>query len=293
MKNKKILTMIFLILIISLTISLTLGKYVYNSVWNYYLTSRNFYFESDLLNINGRDNSFLKWNGENIYFSLKNNSNDKLVSDYNITYKVTCSVLGDESEYVECLLNNSNQSIYNGTLTSVSYCLGDTEEEKKLNKTDCELNEYEWYNEPIKKDIFFNFKLTDDTKQIDEVSVKVVAESISPYHKSLTGIFNINKVEESLTEYNIEYEKFNDYDELYIINNSNEKKCFSIEFDSNDYLIDTNNNSIIKQEFDESGRVNKVLVELENESSLNYNFYKLNLEKEYSIDDFSIAEKDC
>ena len=76
MKKRKILIVIFLFLMISITISLTLGKYVYNSVWNYYLTSRNFYFESDLLSIDTRNNSFLKWNGEDLYFKLINHSNE-------------------------------------------------------------------------------------------------------------------------------------------------------------------------------------------------------------------------
>lgn len=293
MKKKKILIVIFLFFMVSLTISLTLGKYVYNSVWNYYLTSRNFYFDSDLLSVNSRNNSFLKWNGENIHFSLKNSSNDKLVSDYNISYKITCSVLGDESEYVECLLNDSNKATYNGTLTSVSYCLSNNEEDKELNKADCEIKGYEWINEPIKKDNYFNLKLIDDTKEIDEVSVKIVAESTSPYHKTLTGIFNLNKVDKFESEYNVEFENLNDYIQLLIINRSNEKKCFSISFDSNDYLIDLDNNSIIEKELNESEIVNKITVEVSNESSIKYDFYKINSIIENSINDFSIIEKEC
>lgn len=293
MKKNKILIVIFLIFIVSLTISLTLGKYVYNSVWNYYLKSRNFYFESDLLSINEKNNSLLKWNGENIYFNIKNNSNDKLVSDYDISYKITCSVIGDESQYIECLLNDTDKATYNGTLTNISYCLADTEEDKKLNKAECELKGYVWYDEPVKKDNFFNLKLTNKTKQIDEVSVKIVVESISPYHKTLTGIFNLNKVEELETEYNVEYESLNDYDELIIINKTSEKKCFSIDFNSNDYLIDADNDSIKEVDYDELGKIKKIVVEIENNSSLNYNFYKLNLEKEYSINDFSIKKIEC
>ena len=292
MKKKKILIVIFLLFMVSLTISLTLGKYVYNSVWNYYLTSRNFYFDSDLLSVNSRNNSFLKWNGENIYFSLKNSSNDKLVSDYDISYKITCSVLGDESEYIECLLNDLDKATYNGTLTSVSYCLSNNEEDKELNKADCEIKGYEWINEPIKKDNYFNLKLIDDTKEIDEVSVKIVAESTSPYHKTLTGIFNLNKVDKFESEYNVEFENLNDYVQLLIINRSNEKKCFSISFDSNDYLIDLDNNSIIEKELNESEIVNKITVEVSNESSIKYDFYKINSIIENSINDFSIIEKE-
>ena len=293
MKKKKILIVIFLFLMISITISLTLGKYVYNSVWNYYLTSRNFYFESDLLSIDTRNNSFLKWNGEDLYFKLKNNSNEKMVSDYDISYKITCSVLGDESEYIDCLLNGTNESIYYGILTNSSYCLADNEEDKKLNKAECEIKGYEWIIEPIKKDNYFNLKLTDNTKEIDEVSVKIVAESTSPYHKTLTGIFNLNKIDDFELEYNVEIENLNDYTELLITNKSSEKKCFLITFNSDDYLIDLDNNSIKSSEADELEKVNKIFVEVENKNYTKFDFYKLNLTKESSIQDFFVSEKEC
>lgn len=293
MKKNKILIVILLFFMLSLTISLTLGKYVYNSVWNYYLTSRNFYFESDLLSIDSRNNSFLKWNGENISFTLKNSSNDKLVSDYDISYQISCSVLGDESDYIECILNDTDKSKTTGTLTSVSSCLADNEEDKKLKKTECELKGYEWVNEPIKKDNYFNLKLKDDTKEIDEVSVKIVAESISPYHKTLLGVFNLNKVEKLELEHSIEYENSNDYSQISIINKTEEKKCFSITFDSNDYLIDIDNNSIKEKELDELEKVNKITIEVNKNSSSKYDFYKITSEKEHSINDFYIIEKEC
>lgn len=292
MKKNKLLTVMLLILILILTTSLTLGKYVYNSVWNYYLSSRKFYFESDLLKINNRNNSLLKWSGEDIHFELRNNSNDKMVSDYDISYKITCSVLGNASEYTKCILNGTDSETYNGVLSDVSYCSAETEEEKKLNKTDCELKGFVWIDEPIKKDIYFNLKLTDTTKEIDEVSVKITAESTSPYHKTLTGIFNLNKVEKLESEYEIDYESFFDYDEITILNKANYNKCFLIEF-SDEYLLDTENASIKEKQANAEGKVNKIKIEIPSESNLSYDFYKLNQEKQYSIDDFSISEKDC
>lgn len=291
--NNKLMITISLLSIIVITVSLTLGKYIYNSVWNYYLTSRNFFFESDLLDMNTRNNSMLTWNGADVYFDLKNSSNDELVSEYNISYKVTCTVLGDEADYVKCVLNGTDLSTYQGTLSSVSYCLADSNEEKSLPKTECELNGYEWYNEPIKKYNYFNLQLTDNKKVIDEVSVKIVAESTSPYHKTLTGVFNLNRVEDLVSEYSFEYQSFSDYDELTIINKISVNKCFSIGFNSEDYSLDTEDNSITEKSYDSENKINNISVEIPKESSLHYDFYKLNNEKEYSIDNFTIEEKEC
>ena len=56
--KKIIFVLVFLAVFVTAT-SLTFGKYIYNSAWNYYLTSKGFYFKSDLLDINSRTNSIL------------------------------------------------------------------------------------------------------------------------------------------------------------------------------------------------------------------------------------------
>ena len=75
MKSKKIFTIFVILIIMFATISLTLGKYIYNSVWDYYLSSKAFYFESDLLDINTKNNSLLKWDGSDINFKINNSQN--------------------------------------------------------------------------------------------------------------------------------------------------------------------------------------------------------------------------
>ena len=291
MKKRKIMTIFIIISVLFGTISMTLGKYIYNSVWSYYLTSREFYFESDMLDINTKKNSMLKWDGEDIKFKLKNGKNDELISEYDITYKIVCEVLGEESDYIDCDLNNTNKNVYDGTLSTESYCVNsiDSVDVSALEKTECEINGYVWHNEVTTKLNFFNLKLTDDSKNIDEVSIKITVESLSPYKKELIGIFNLNKLEEPETDLLIEYQGYDEYDELILTNLSDQKKCVEINFLSDNYVVDIDD-TIIDYSLEET---NKIILEIPKEDSIIKDFYKTNFEKKYSIEDFVIVEKDC
>lgn len=294
-KKKKVVIIIILFLIFISIITLTLGKYTYNSVWNYYLSSKGFYFESDLLNINTKKNSILKWDGNNIYFTLKNGLNNKLITEDDISYKITCEVLGEESKYVDCILNNTSSNVSNGILSSNAVCINkvDDTDVSTLTKTACEVNGYTWLHEVTTLNNYFNLNLTDSTKEIDEVSVKLTVDSTSPYKKTLIGIFNLNKVYSDETNIKTNYQSFNEYDELTIINSSSEEKCFSITFDSNDYIFDLAEYSKIDYNVDSNEKVNQILIRANQNSSLIYNFYRINNEKIYSINDFDIEEKEC
>ena len=291
--KKKAVIFIIILCIITITATMTSAKYVYNSVWNYYLKSKGFYFESDLLTIDTKKNSLLKWDGSDIYFSLINSINPKLISDYDISYKISCDVLGEESNYVGCVLNGTESSNFNGNLSNKEYCYNDkdTEDVTLLDKIECELNGYVWKHEVTSKNNYFNLFLKDETKNIDEVSVQITVESMYPYHKTLKGIFNLNKIDEFDTNFEVDYQSFNEYDDVIIINKTTSDKCFSIEFNSKDYLFDINNHSVLSYDFNETN--NTINIKIEEQKSTNYKFYKINSKKQYSIDDFVIEEKDC
>lgn len=294
-RRKKTIVIIILLFTIIVATAITSGKYIYNSVWNYYLKSKGFYFESDLLELNTKKNSLLKWDGSNIYFIMKNSLNSELISEYSISYKLTCTVLGEEADYIDCIINGTNSSVYNGNLSNNAICINniDTEDVSQLTKSECELNGYTWYEEITSKKHYFNLELKDENKIIDEVSVKVTAESTSPYHKTLTGIFNINKVDAENKELLTNYQSFSEYDELSIVNTTSEDKCVSISFDSSNYLLDLDDSSIIESSTDSNDKVNKIKVKIGKSNSAIYTFYKTNSEKQYSINDFVVEEKEC
>lgn len=294
-RSKRIIITIVIILIFMATATLTLGKYIYNNAWNYYLSSKGFYFESDLLDINTKKNSLLKWDGSNINFLVKNSQNNKLISEYDISYKITCEVLGEESDYIKCNLNDTNTSVFSGTLATTSKCVNDIDnvDVTLFSKAECEVNGYMWNEEVISKSNYFNLELSDPTKSIDEVSVKITAESLTPYHQTLTGIFNINRVDSADLEFTTSYLGYEEYDEISITNTTTSEKCVSIGFDSSKYFIDLNDYQTLEYLVDSNNKINEIKIKLNKESSKSYKFYKADSNKIYSINDFLVEEKEC
>lgn len=292
-KNKLILITIVFCATIIFIVAMTSAKYAYNSVWNYYLRSRGFYFKSDALEVGNKKNSVLTWNGSDIFFTLSNNENDSLVSEYDISYDISCEILGYEKEYLDCVLNGSGKSSATGVLSSVSKCVDNKEftDVKSLTKSECELSGYNWVNEISVKENYFNVVLKDATKNIDEVSVQVVAETTSPYKKVLKGIFNLNLVENE-TVFSLDFQNYSDYDELTIINKTSEDRCFFVAFDAQKYIVNEYD-SIISYDSADSDKINKIKVEVDKINSTAIKFYKIKEEIEYSVEDFIIEENEC
>jgi hypothetical protein len=294
-RSKRIIIILVVILIFVATATLTLGKYAYNNAWNYYLSSKGFYFESDFLDINTKKNSLLKWDGSNINFEIKNSQNDKLISEYDISYKITCEVLGEESNYIKCNLNGTNTSVFSGALATTSKCVNskDDIDVDTFSKAECEVGGYTWNEEVISKSNYFNLELSDPTKSIDEVSVKITAESLMPYHQTLTGIFNINKVDGVDLEIVTSYQEYQEYNEMSVTNTTTNDKCVTINFDSSKYSIDLNDSSILEYSVDTNEKINLIKMKINKESSGTYKFYKIINDEIYSINDFSVEEKEC
>lgn len=292
-KNRKKLIFLLLLVVTVLTVTLTYSKYIYNNVWNYYLKSKEFYFSSNLLSYDGKKNTNLNWDGNSISFNLKNYMNSESITDYDITYKVSCSVEGDAKEYSKCIINDSDSSTYNGVLTSNKKCInttGDGVNVSSYNKTDCSINGYTWKVETTNKDLSFNVILTDDTKSLEDVSVKLEAESLSPYKQKIVGYFELHKsiqIEEKLL---YEYNNYTNYDEIMISNASDSKKCLSIKWVSDIFRIDSKIEEFIDYEVD-NNYINEIKISVDKNKKLK--FYKLNLENNYSLSDFTINETKC
>lgn len=296
MKNKKkiiLLTIVFCAIIV-ITVSLTFSKYIYNSVWGYYLQSRGFYFSSSDLDVNNKKNSILTWDGSDVRFEIKNSENDSLVSEYDISYNVSCEILDEEKEYLSCNLNNTGQSTYSGNLSSTSKCIDyNTEKDvSNLIKSECELSGYTWKKEITTKEIYFNIDLTDETKSIDEVSVQVTVESTYPYKKALKGVFNLNLFEEE-KGYELYYQDFDEYNEITILNKTNADSCFNISFSNAKNLYNNISNDSAEILTSENNVINKIKVKTTKEASSTFKFYKIKPEEIYSIEDFTIEEVEC
>lgn len=296
MKNKKKIVLLIIVFcsILIISASLTFSKYVYNSVWGYYLQSRDFYFSSNSLDVKNKKNSILTWDGSDIKLELTNSENASLVSEYDISYTVSCEVLDKEKEYLSCNLNNTGQSTYSGKLTGTSKCI-DLKGEKDVSgliKSDCELSGYTWKKEITTKELNFNVDLEDETKAIDEVSVQIVVESTYPYKKILKGIYNLN-LKEKESEYELYHQDFDQHNEIVIINKVNKDKCFGVYFDETKNLYGDFSNSVLETFTTEDKTINKINLKVEKQSSLTIDFYKIKPEESYSLNDFILEEIEC
>ena len=294
--NKKTAIIIIILIVSVFIVTGTLAKYVYNSVWSYYLTSKGFYFESDFLTLDTKKTAMLDWDGSDISFFLKN-SKDSFVSEFDISYKVSCDVLGEEAKYLTCNLNNTEKNSFEGVLSSTAKCINkkDQTDVSKYTKAQCEVGGYIWSYDTITKENTFNLVSLDATKDIDEASVKITVESTKPYKKVLSGVFNLNKREILESTYEVDYQSFAEYDELTIINKTNSTKCFLIGFDSNEYLLNTLENSgeILEFYTDSNDIINGFDISVDKENSGVYSFYKKIEGGNYSIDHFVVSEKEC
>ena len=80
------ITVVALVGLLILTRGITYAKYVSNSVLNYYLNSKGFYFKSDNLDTEIKNNADTSWDGDKVTFSITNSSNKSLATEYDIKY---------------------------------------------------------------------------------------------------------------------------------------------------------------------------------------------------------------
>lgn len=292
--KKKILVILFFLVGIVLTLTFTYTKYVHNSVWSYYLESKGFYFSSDYLDIEEKTNTNLKWDGSNINFNIKNYLNEESVTSYDITYKVTCTVEGDASSYSKCVIND-NEETFEGTLSGYEACINNTSDGvdvSEYNKKECNLNGYTWYIAPSDKELYFNVVSTDDTKSIEDVSVKIEVDSLTPYKQTLIGKFLLHKVSTDEDNFLYEYQNYTEYDKLVISNLSETDKCLFVKWDSALLRIDSNVDEFINYKTDEDDYINEITVKINSKKDKSLIFYRLDLEKTYTINDLTVIELD-
>lgn len=268
------------------------AKYVSSSVWNYYLKSKGFYFSSPDLTLEGTKNINNNWDFESTYFKIQNSVNDSLITDYDIKYKATCTIDGEEASYAECKLNGTNSNIFEGTLSSYSYCSNtkDDTDVSLYTKEKCEVNGYEWINQVATKDLYFDIVETSDT-EVTNLTVNIEVETISPYKKTLKGEYIINKGRNELGTLSIKYDSFDSYERVTISNSYKENKCAKLSWNSSDLRIDTNN--IISHNTDSNGYINEIIFNIPSKNNTSYIFYKTDKNKSYSINDFTLVESAC
>lgn len=293
-KLKKHLILIVLVLFIGFIYIYgpTYAKYISNSFWDYYLKTKGFYLSSDNLNVEKINNIDNMWNGNRVYFNVKNNLNQNVITSYDISYEALCTVKGEASNYIKCSLNGTSNSKITGNLVSVQSCINnkDSVDVSSLNKADCELSGYNWENQISTNNLYFDLLLTDENYDITDVTVNVTITSTNPYKKSLTGDFILHKIESDDNKIVSKYDNYSYYDRLTITNMYEVDKCVSVKW-NDDLIIDADVSKFISYET-YNDYINDIVIKIPTKSNISELFYNRN-ENIYTIDNFTIEEVNC
>ena len=216
-KINKLLCFFLLIFVICI-ISTTLGRYLYNTIRENYLTSKEFYFNSELLNVLDNKVSFSNWGGDSVYyleFNIKSKLNNLTKIDYDLKYNFTC-VINEKDKVTVSLGSEDGMSTQNN---------GKIETERTISKSQ-NVDVIKLYIKP-------NSKIAKDEK----ITLKLKALTNEPYKKEISATVDI-VVGNSELDYTIEDSVNNEYAILNIVNTKADKEIVNITYDYNLVRID-------------------------------------------------------
>lgn len=274
------------ILLIFLLTTITYGRYIYNEVRDFYLSSKNFYFNSDKLTTNKAVYQVDNWSAVDPYtitINLNNKKNNLVHTSSDINYEISYIC----SNNILCSVNSTGGILYSSE--GISY-----------------------FNVVMTPNSTFNVG--------DEAYIELTVKSTYPYKKTLKGRF-ILKVGKSGLSYTIDdqigspyfnfnitntidyylvKEAFENYQigeridrTTYIsLSDINKRKCVSAEitltFDPEKVILDITNTAYLKKEsykvinIDGYDYVNSITFRMDSESSEVVKFYKANTNIDYT-----------
>ena len=294
--RKKQILLLLAIVLCSISFVIVFGRYVTNSVNNFFLRSKEFYFFSDKLSEGIDIFQIENWSGVDDYtiiINMNSRKNNLEVATYDIGYDIsyTCS------SNAICQLSKTS-----GVISST----GNTDS--------------------------FNVVITPNTqlKTGDKVVVNIMATSKTDYAKTLKGKFTLVVGQEDLTyqitdkpntpyaelsitntlTYYIVEEAFGDYQKGYKIDidtylaltEEEKAKCYSsivtVAFDPEKVLLDNTSESyqnalnITTETINQKNYINSITLPIEAISSVNLRLYKVDTSQDYTypnINNYSVA----
>lgn len=256
--NKVKVGIVLFIIVIAFSITV-FGRYIYNVVRDAYLTAQQFYFESDILDINTPEYSYNNWGGIDVYeieFELYSYNNLLEKLDYDLEYTLTCQSLSTDK--IECDL----RTIDGGTTADGTI--------------------YTSANNTVREKIYVT--PIDDIALGETVYLLVTAKTEDPYVKEISCRFSITASTQGLNSYKIEDVENRDYAVLNLVNGNVTAMPVVIEIDPDVLRLDLNdeiyqNNEGIELE---GNYVKKITFNMEAESSKNIKLYKVDKTQNYT-----------
>lgn len=284
--KKKQLIIILAILLCMVSFVTVFGRYVTNSVNNFLLRSKEFYFYSDKLSEKKSVFQVENWSG---------------VDDYTITINM-----------------NSRKN----NLETATYDIGYNINYKCSDNAICQLSKTSGIISKEDNSDFFNLIITPNTQleDGDKVVVEIEATSAESYEKTLKGKFTLVVGQEKLTyqitdkvnnpymdlritntlSYYIVKEAFGNYtqdqkidiDSYLALTEDEKNKCYSsvvtIKFDPKEILLDNTNENyqkstnVITQVIDGKKYISSITLPIDAISSADLRFYKTDTSKDYT-----------
>lgn len=277
------------VLLVLLTRGITYAKYVSDAAFNYYLSSKGFFFESDELSTTENKITDTSWDGEKVTFSIKNSSNKYIASEADIDYEITCTVEEENTTKV-CYLNGTEKNKVTGKLSASLGCLNETNDKVDTSSfTETQCSNYTWTYLPTSKEHYFEI-VDSEGNPVDTATVLITAKSTAPYEKTISAKYILTKDSSDLGSLELKYEPKSNYENLVITNSYNEDKCLSLKWDATDLIIDEDSNDIISTKTNSDSYINEIIFKASKKNSINYTFYKLDSTKTYSETDFTLVE---
>ena len=275
-KLTKLLIIILLVILVGLE-SATFAKYVIEKVSDYFVTSKNFYFNSNILKEDNPHYKINNWSGLGeftISFDLTSKNNNYVYTDYDISYETSVKCPDD----VICSIDKPNGTIYATThIDNVVVTVVPTRLYTEGEKIDIELAATS--KEPY-------------TKKISAVFEYIVGKSGATFEINDTRnrpylLLNVTNAINNCTI----IEAFDTYKKGDILDSSkylslsaqNKEKCASqkitVEFDPNTILLDTvgeiiNKSNYSTTEINGIKYINKLEYYIGPASTIDVKFYK-------------------
>ena len=295
-KNKKKLKLLYICLGVCLVLVLfmsTYGQYVYLELKDYYLASKNFYFNSDKLTPIRTTYQVENWSGVdnyNISINLNSFKNNFEVCDSDITYEITYTC----SNNVNCTLSKESGTIYasssNGNVTNnTDNIVATIAPAVKLNEGDSAFIEVVAKStSPYTKTISAYFILN---VSIIGLSYEIIDEAHQPYlNFDITNTLDYYTIVTAFDSYNVG-DKI-DINTYLALSDANKAKCKSalvtLKFDPNVVVLDMTSPSYLKatnyttQKINNYDYINSITFNVDAISSEFVKFYKVDATKDYT-----------
>jgi hypothetical protein len=279
MKKKRIeiklvnILAIFMVIIILSRVLPSFGRYIYRTAKDKYLSSKEFYFTSNLMQSVEKKYEYVNWGGDGIYsinVKLYSYKNELLKMKSDLGYNLKCEVIDEDEDdsvnKVDCGIN-SVSNIGSTKSTSGTIYLANNNEE--------DVNVYIIPKENV------------EINKGDIINIRLTASTEYPYATTISAVVSL-EIKDVQMEYNISDQANQLYATLEIKNTQTADRYVTLNFDASKIRIDMNNQLVLDGEIKESQKIDgveyadEVTIEMSGESTAKIKFYKVDKSENYT-----------